>query len=126
MFIPKRVIVLSVFLLVPSFFASGANLPTVRGKCMSDATYANVSIFLAAANEAAIAKNNVKAIEILDRGIVELGNHYAAKDTIDDTSLKLTLAQLKQTQGDMEQAVNLKKSVLASRLELYKKKISCE
>lgn len=93
---------------------------------MNDVIYSKASYFLTNANDAIVSKNNAKAVDLIDQGIIELGDHYLAKDVVDDTSLKLTLGQVKQSQGDLEQAVNLKRSVLISRLEMYKNKISCE
>lgn len=71
-------------------------------------------------------KNFAKASELLDIGIAQLGDSYIGIDTIDDSSLKLTLSNASQRDGNLEQAANLKKSVLTARLDMYKKKIGCK
>ncbi|MFT3928955.1 MAG: hypothetical protein QM709_01555 [Spongiibacteraceae bacterium] len=93
--------------------------------CMNDLSTTALYL-LSEANEAIAAKDITKALSLIDQGILEIGDHYLTKDMADDTPLKLTLAQTKQSQGEDELAINLKKSVLAARLDLYRKKLSCD
>ncbi|WP_102798842.1 hypothetical protein [Bowmanella denitrificans] len=53
-------------------------------------------------------------------------NAYYTKVGIDDTGLKLTLAEVAERQGNVERASNITCRVLKDRIELTKRKVSEE
>jgi len=56
------------------------------------------------------------------RGITLLGDKYWSKETIDDTSMKLALAKIKEREGNIKVAANLTCNMLETRISLYKQK----
>jgi hypothetical protein len=88
---------------------------------MKDPIYLKAFGYLEAADDQMKQMNNSSALELLELGIAEVGQRYVARDTVDDTPMKLTLANAKKKSGEWELCLNLKKSVLRSRLEMYKK-----
>ena len=56
----------------------------------------------------------------LDQAIAIIGDTYISKNTDDDTDMILTLAKIEQSKQHYQKAVNLKKKVLESRLELLR------
>lgn len=71
-------------------------------------------------------KEYATAIILFDKGIEQLANNYLSDDIIDDTGVKLTLANVEQKKGNLTQAANLKYKVLESRLILLKDKTHCQ
>jgi hypothetical protein len=59
------------------------------------------------------------AVSAARSGIDELGNDYARPPVIDDTSLKLELAETQLQEGKMEPAANLFVRMLKNRLTLF-------
>ena len=85
------------------------------------AKYDAVRRTLAEANRAQSANELEQAGAFLDKAIAALGSDYASPKTIDDTGMKLTLANAEARSGKLAVAVTLKKRVLESRLEMYRK-----
>ena len=85
------------------------------------AKYDAVRRTLAEANRAQSANQLEQAEQFLDKAIAALGSDYVSPKTIDDTGMKLTLANAEARSGKRAAAVTLKKRVLESRLEMYRK-----
>jgi hypothetical protein len=85
------------------------------------AKYDAVRRTLAEANRAQSANQLEQAEQFLDKAIVALGGDYLSPKVIDDTGMKLTLANAEARAGKLAGAVTLKKRVLESRLEMYRK-----
>jgi hypothetical protein len=85
------------------------------------AKYDAVRRTLAEANRAQSANQLEQAEQFLDKAIAALGSDYISPKTIDDTGMKLTLANAEARAGKLAVAVTLKKRVLESRLEMYRK-----
>jgi hypothetical protein len=85
------------------------------------AKYDAVRRTLAEANRAQSANELEQAEQFLDKAIAALGSDYISPKTIDDTGMKLTLANAEARASKLAVAVTLKKRVLESRLEMYRK-----
>jgi hypothetical protein len=85
------------------------------------AKYDAVRRTLAEANRAQSANQLEQAGAFLDKAIANLGSDYVSPKTIDDTGMKLTLANAEARAGKLAVAVTLKKRVLEARLEMYRK-----
>lgn len=85
------------------------------------AKYDAVRRTLAEANRAQSANELEQAGAFLDKAIANLGSDYASPKVIDDTGMKLTLANAEARAGKLAAAVTLKKRVLEARLEMFRK-----
>ena len=85
------------------------------------AKYDAVRRTLAEANRAQSANALDQAEQFLDKALAALGSDYVSPKTIDDTGMKLTLANAESRSGKRAAAVTLKKRVLEARLEMYRK-----
>jgi hypothetical protein len=85
------------------------------------AKYDAVRRTLAEANRAQSANALEQAEQFLDKAIAALGSDYLSPKTIDDTGMKLTLANAEARAGKRAVAVAIKKRVLEARLEMYRK-----
>lgn len=66
--------------------------------------------------------NKITAIKFFREGISTLGNHYLNAQTIDDTGMKIVLANNEERNGNVDRCASLLRSVLASRLEMFRNK----
>ncbi|OCG02995.1 hypothetical protein [Gilliamella sp. wkB112] len=64
-------------------------------------------------------KNYQQSINLFDQGIKQLGDRYISDQLDDDTETKLTLANVEQQRGNIEQAAHIKYRILDSRLQEY-------
>ena len=85
------------------------------------AKYDAVRRTLAEANRAQSANELEQASAFLDKAIATLGSDYVSPKVIDDTGMKLTLANAEARSGKLAVAVTLKKRLLEARLEMYRK-----
>jgi hypothetical protein len=85
------------------------------------AKYDAVRRTLAEANRAQSANELEQAEQFLDKALAALGGDYLSPKVIDDTGMKLTLANAEARNGKHAVAVTLKKRVLEARLEMYRK-----
>jgi len=109
-------------------FVAVANMPfanTTAGnppaRCSMEALYqAGMAAVTSAEKE--IAQNHfIEANAKLDEGLASLGSRYVSSSIVDDTGQKLTLARIEEREGRLQIAANLKKGVLSSRLEIYRR-----
>lgn len=56
---------------------------------------------------------------LLKRGLDTLGDRYTASNTIDDSGMKLVLADAEEKKGNLQTSAQIRQSVLASRLSLF-------
>lgn len=68
----------------------------------------------------------IQANKYLDDGISMLGDSYINAATIDDSGMKLTLANIEESNGYLQISANLKKGVLESRIHNYELKYKCK
>ena len=80
--------------------------------------------FLCLADERIAIRDFEKANSYLKEGLFLLGDSYAVSDILDDTGIKLVLADLDEKKGEIENAVYIRRRMLSARLEIFKKKIS--
>ncbi|WP_400189913.1 hypothetical protein [Massilia orientalis] len=66
------------------------------------------------------------AINLLRRGISELGDRYRSNGAIDETGTRLALAEIEESNNRLDVAANLLLSVLATRLNMYAEKSRIE
>jgi hypothetical protein len=85
------------------------------------AKYDAIRRTLAEANRAQLANELEQANAFLDKAIANLGSDYASPKVIDDTGVKLTLANAEAGSGKLAAAATLKTRVLEARLEMYRK-----
>lgn len=72
-----------------------------------------------AAAEKALARGDARtANTMLDTALRALGNSYRQPNTLDDTGMHLTLANIQQGKGKLRLAAGLKRKVLKERLQL--------
>ena len=64
------------------------------------------------------------ANDSLQKGIELLGDQYLSKDIIDDTGMKLIIANAAARKGDWEAAAAVKEKILSSRLQAFRSKIA--
>ena len=84
------------------------------------AKYDAVRRTLAEANRVLTAQDFDRALAMFEKGLADLGTDYATAKTIDDTGMKLILANAEAAKGKPAVAANLKKRVLEARLEMYR------
>lgn len=70
-------------------------------------------------------KDVLGASRVLDRGLEILGDAYFHHEFIDDTGMKLVLAQSEENRGRFEIAANIKIRVLGSRLAAFGERNGC-
>lgn len=56
---------------------------------------------------------------LLKRGLDTLGDRYTTSNTIDDSGMKLVLADAEERKGNLQTSAQIRQSVLASRLSLF-------
>jgi hypothetical protein len=59
------------------------------------------------------------ALESCRKGLKILGGAYSSPDTLDDTGLKLTLADIQEKDGKLESAASITCRMLRTRYELW-------
>ncbi|MNT17168.1 hypothetical protein D3C72_1523060 [compost metagenome] len=64
------------------------------------------------------------ANESLQKGIELLGEQYLSQDIVDDTGMKLIVANMAASKGDWEAAATVKEKILFSRLQAFQSKIA--
>lgn len=64
-----------------------------------------------------------KAISECKEGIVSLKGEYFSEDVIDDTGLKIALAEAKYREKDLKTTAILYCRMLETRIEMYKRKL---
>lgn len=69
-------------------------------------------------------ENIFKNVELLDEAISIIGDKYVSDDHIDDTGMKLAIAEAEKKNGNMFNSLGLKKNVLISRLKLLEGKLN--
>ena len=114
-------VMLIAFAAVPASAMFGHHHHGHGAKNPMKAKYDAVRRTLAEANRAQSANQLEQAEQFLDKAIAALGSDYVSPKTIDDTGMKLTLANAEARSGKRAAAVTLKKRVLESRLEMYRK-----
>lgn len=77
-------------------------------------------------NAKLINKKYAEAIILFDSGLEQLADKYFSKDIMDDTGIKLILADVALKKGNLDYAANLKHNVLQSRFTLLKDKTLCK
>jgi Flp pilus assembly protein TadD len=88
---------------------------TANANMVSAADAEKLETLVAAASNEEKRGNFEKANSLLDNALSLIGDSYIRPDVLDDTGLKLALAQAEIQNGDFEKAVALKKSVITSR-----------
>ena len=56
---------------------------------------------------------------LLKRGLDSLSDRYTASNSIDDSGMKLVLADAEEKKGNLQTSAQIRHSVLASRLSLF-------
>jgi hypothetical protein len=59
------------------------------------------------------------ANELLKHGLDRLGNSYFSPGTIYDTSMKLLAAKVQERQGEVQNAVRVRRQILSERLMIF-------
>ena len=62
------------------------------------------------------------ADELIRHALAELGDRYVCHDTIDETGMKLIVADLREKEGRLDNAVRVRRSMFAARLEMLRGK----
>jgi hypothetical protein len=94
---------------------TGANMITQK----SPAEQADTAVKQA---EHAFARENwLEANRLLKGGLQAIGDRYASADTIDDTGMKLVLADVEEQKGKLETAAHLRLGVLKARLSMLQR-----
>jgi hypothetical protein len=75
--------------------------------------------------EKAIEKQDWPAANVLlQQGLTDLGNRYLTADIIDETGMKLMVAEVEEKKGSLSTAAGIRRGVLSSRLSLLRQKIA--
>jgi hypothetical protein len=74
--------------------------------------------------DAEIAAQNWEAAnKLIKQALAEVGDRYVRSDTIDETGMKLIAADSQEKEGRLDNAVRVRRKMLASRLEMLGRKI---
>lgn len=84
-----------------------------------------VEALLAEANRAVEMQHFDEALPPLNRGLEIMGQAYLSPGLLDDSSLKLALAEKFQRQQQKDRAVYIKSRTLAERLALFQRQNRC-
>ncbi|WP_346836424.1 hypothetical protein [Microbulbifer sp. SAOS-129_SWC] len=107
-----------------------ASRPSQGGEvreCSGDVEiYNKASDQLSEADKAIIEKRYSDANKLLNEGLEAIGNRYFQDDIVDDTGMKLTLADLEEEGGKASVAAGIRRGVLSTRLEIFKKMLNCD
>ncbi|MDR2881503.1 MAG: hypothetical protein LBV29_06345 [Azoarcus sp.] len=69
------------------------------------------------------AQNWEAASRLIRQALAELGDRYTRSDTIDDSDMKLIAADIQEKEGRLDNAANVRRRILAGRLEMLRSKI---
>jgi hypothetical protein len=86
----------------------------------------DVEIMLLESRKLAKDKDFIRALFLLDKGLNFISDSYYSSGIVDDTGLKLTLAENYQKQNDLQRATVIKDRMLNTRLELFREKFNCK
>ena len=95
------------------------------GVCMTDQAYVGAAEAYENGVTALGRKEFRAASKIFDHGLHILGDNYFYDGLVDDTGIKLVIAQSEESKGVFEVAANIKGRVLDSRLEAFRAKNKC-
>lgn len=98
----------------------------VAGKCILEPEYDAAVKLSGRADQFIDDGDYVAAMTLLDQGIGIVGTAYYSEDIIDDTGMKLVLSHIKQEEGVLAMAANLRSRVLSSRLAVYGRRLECK
>lgn len=84
-----------------------------------DAAFMQAKMLRDEAMRALDLNKTAEALSFFRQSLEALGNRYRAPATIDDTEMKLQMAQFKASRGEGEASAALYASVIASRLAMY-------
>ena len=68
------------------------------------------------------AQNRKAADSLLKHALAELGDRYVCPGVIDETGMKLVAADLQEREGKLDNAVRVRRKMLAARLEIFRSK----
>ena len=83
-----------------------------------------VEVMLNQAKSDTSAEKWKNANDSLQKGIELLGEQYLSQDIVDDTGMKLIVANMAASKGDWETAATVKEKILSSRLQAFRSKIA--
>lgn len=87
----------------------------------NEAVIKEVEVTLKAAEQAIENKEWASANTLLKRGLDIVGDRHTTPDSIDDSGMKLVLAEAEEKKGALHTAAHIRRSVLASRLSLLRR-----
>ena len=90
-----------------------------RNACMNDRLLVETRAAMAAGEAALERGNHIEAITHFRKGIASLGNRYYRRQDIDDTGMRLVLAEIRESEKEWRFAANLLSRVLEGRLGMY-------
>jgi hypothetical protein len=107
--------------------SSGHGHHNHRKPCVMNKSNNDARAEFKAGNAALEAKKFADAIAAFDRAIAAIGAGYIKNgaNVVDDTGMKLVLAQSEQKRGTLATAANLKSRVVESRLSLLETSHGC-
>ena len=80
-----------------------------------------VEAILKAAEQAIERQEWSLANALLKQGLDAVGDRYIVSNTIDDSGMKLVLAETEERKGALQTAAQIRRGVLASRLSLLRR-----
>jgi hypothetical protein len=98
----------------------------IMNKCVNFEDYQRVKEILFNANTVLSENKYANANKLFEKGIDILGDLYLSPNLLDDSGMKNTLADIEEKKGNIQQAANIRKKVLESRLDNYEKKLNCK
>lgn len=82
-----------------------------------------VALILESADQAIATEDWAAANVLLKRGLKQLGSRYVSADTIDETGMKLVLADAAEKRGEPQNAARMRRNLLSTRLALLRKRL---
>ncbi len=82
----------------------------------------DVARILESADQAALREDWVEANALLKRGLEMLGSRYVSSGAIDETGMKLVLAEAEEKRGALDNAARMRRRILSERLTALQKK----
>ena len=96
---------------------------TIGGGSLDDNALLNVINAQLEKVDVEIAAQNWEAADTLIKyALAELGDRYVCPDAIDETGMKLIAANLQEREGRLDNAVRVRRNMLAARLEMFRSK----
>lgn len=110
---------ISVCFLIFSQIIACAKVPSRTDKCLADPSFLTAKSHLVDAKNLLERRQYIDSIDASKRGTEALGYRYLTEDDLDDTGLKISLADMAERNRDFAQSAKMRIGVLDGRTSQY-------